>query len=63
MAPGLDRLISKQEAADIWGVSVRTLEREINSGRITKQKVRGCVRLRFSQVLHLAGLNLNPQES
>ena len=63
MTPGCDRLVSKREASEQLGVSVRTLEREINAGRLTKQKVRGCVRLRLSQVMQFAGFNLKPQAS
>ena len=59
-SPESDKLLSKQQAAEILGVSVRTVEREINAGNLVKQKVRGCVRLPLSRVLGLAGLNLNP---
>lgn len=52
-----DRLISKQQAADILSVSVRTVERMISSGKLTIQKVMGCVRLRLSQVLQSAGID------
>ena len=46
-------------------VSVRTVERMIACGDLPMQKVRGCVRLRLSQVLHRAGITnelvpLNP---
>lgn len=57
-----DRLISKQQAADILSVSVRTIERMISNGKLTIQKVMGCVRLRLSQVLQYAGID-NPLTS
>ena len=62
MAPGFDRLVSKREAAGLFGVSVRTLERMISAGQLSILKVRGCVRLRLSQVLRLAGIE-NPLTS
>jgi excisionase family DNA binding protein len=63
-APGADRLVSKKEAADILGVSVRTVEREISAGNLAKHAVRGAVRVSFVGVLRLAGLlNLNPSHS
>lgn len=55
----MDRLVSKADAAKIGGVSVRTLEREISAGRIKKRKMRGCVRLRLSDVWRWAGLESN----
>lgn len=55
-----DKLVSKPQAAEILGVSVRTIEREINAGHLTKKKVRGCVRLHLSQVLRFADLNPTP---
>ena len=54
--PGLDRLITKREAADILGVSVRTLEREVSAGKLPVHKLRGCVRLALSRVLRHAGI-------
>lgn len=62
MTPGCDRLVSKRETAGLLGVSVRTLERMISAGQLSILKVRGCVRLRLSQVLHLAGIE-NPLTS
>lgn len=56
MTPGVDRLVSKREAADMLSVSVRTVERDVSAGKLTIQKVRGCVRLRLSQVMQLAGI-------
>jgi hypothetical protein len=60
IAPSIEKLLSKQETADFLGVSVRTVEREISAGRLMKQKIRGCIRVRFSQVFSLSGLNSQP---
>ena len=56
IAPGTDRLIIKREAAERLGVSVRTVERFIARGTLNAQKLGGCVRLRLSQVLKIAGI-------
>lgn len=57
VAPGQDRLVSKREAALIFGgISIRTLEREASSGRLPKIKVRGRVLFRLGDVLRLAKL-------
>ena len=53
----MDRLVSKREAAGVLGVSVRTVERLVSAGSLHIQKVRGCVRLRFSQVMRVAGID------
>jgi excisionase family DNA binding protein len=58
-APGSERLISKREAAEILGVSVRTVEREISAGNLPVQRIRGCVRLWLSRVLLHAGIESN----
>ncbi len=50
------RLVSKREAAAILGVSVRTIEREVSAGRLTKHKVRGSVRFVLGDVMRLGGL-------
>ena len=60
MTPGVDRLVTKREAAGMLRVSVRTVERVISSGKLTIQKVRGCVRLRLSQVMQFAGIESEP---
>ena len=56
IAPGTDRLIVKREAAERLGVSVKTVERLIARGTLHAQKLGGCVRLRLSQVLRVAGI-------
>ena len=59
LAPGQDRLVSKREAALICGgISVRTLEREVSSGRLTKVKFRGRVLFRRGDVMRLAKLEV-----
>jgi len=59
VAPGCDRLISKREAAEILGISVRTLEREISAGNLPVHRIRGCVRLMLSEILLHAGIESN----
>lgn len=49
----LRRLIDKKEAALLWGTSTRTVEREVNAGRLPKHKIRGCVRFLKADVLRL----------
>ena len=64
IAPGSDRLIAKREAAARLGISVRTVERLISGGKLHAQKLGGCVRLRLSQVLQVAGIEselISPQ--
>jgi len=45
-----DRLLSKRSAAEILGVSIRTVERLCSTGRLSKVMVLGAVRLKLSQV-------------
>jgi excisionase family DNA binding protein len=45
-----NKLISKKEAAEILGVSVRTIERMLLNGEVTKVKVRGSVRIRLNEL-------------
>jgi len=56
MTPGVDRLVTKREAAEMMRVSVRTLERDVSAGKLRIQKIRSCVRLRLSDVRRLAGI-------
>lgn len=58
MTPGGDRLITKQEAAGILGVTVRTIERLVSDGKLSVRKIRGCVRLVLSQVQRFAGIEV-----
>ena len=51
-----DKLISKQDAADILGVSVSTVERLIADGDLPMYKIRGQCRLMTSDVrTYIAG--------
>ena len=50
-----DRLLSKKEAADMLGVSTRTIERMMTHGELMKVKIRGCVRARLSEIKQLLG--------
>ncbi len=45
-----DRLIKKPEVAKRLACSFRTIEREVNEGRLTRIKIRGAVRFRESEV-------------
>ena len=45
-----DRLLRKREVAEILACSLRTVEREANTGHLTRIKLRGGVRFRYSEV-------------
>ena len=45
-----DKLISKQDAADMLGVSVKTVERMIADGDLPMYKIRGQCRLMTSDI-------------
>jgi excisionase family DNA binding protein len=47
------QLISKPQAANMFSVSVRTIERMLKHGELTKIKVRGCVRIPLAEVLNM----------
>lgn len=49
------RMVRKPEVAARWGVSTRTVEREVASGRLKKHKIRGCVCFVLADVLRLGG--------
>lgn len=49
------KLVSKKEAAEILGVSVRSVERMVASGQLEKVYVRGCVRIRLRDIQSLVG--------
>ena len=44
------QLVSKKEAAEILGVSTRTIDRMLLNGEVTKVKVRGSVRIRLYEL-------------
>ena len=48
-------LLSKKEAANMLGVSTRTIERMMTHGELAKIKIRGCVRARLSEIKQLLG--------
>lgn len=60
--PGYGQMVSKQEAANAWGVSVRTIERLISAGKLRKYKIAGCVRLQLADVLRFAGIEPQMQQ-
>lgn len=43
-------LVNKGGAAEMLSVSVRTIERMMAAGQLTKVKIRGAVRLRVSEI-------------
>jgi len=45
-----DRLLPKKVVAALLACSVRTLEREVQDGNLTRVKIRGAVRFRESEV-------------
>ena len=45
-----DRLLRKKEAAAMLACSEKTIERDAACGRLTRVRVRGGVRFRFSEV-------------
>jgi excisionase family DNA binding protein len=45
-----DRLLRKSEAADRLACSVKTVEREMRDGNLTRVKIREGVRIRESEV-------------
>ncbi len=45
-----EKLLRKREVASLLACSGRTVERLVSSGRLTRIKVLGAVRFRFSQV-------------
>lgn len=54
-----NRMVRKKEAAARLGVSTRTIEREVSSGRLKKHKIRGCVCFSLGDVLKLGGFGGN----
>ena len=39
-----NKLLRKREVAERWACSLRTVEREVQSGNLTRIKIRGAVR-------------------
>ena len=46
----MDKLLRKREVAELLACSERTVEREVQDGRLTRVEVRGGIRFRTSQV-------------
>ena len=44
------KLISKKQVAELFSVSVRSVERLAARGRLTKVKIGGCVRFNLKEV-------------
>ena len=47
------RLLRKREVADLLACSARTIDRLVAAGRLTRIKIMGGIRFRYSQVLAL----------
>lgn len=47
---GDDRLVRKKDAAAMLACSLRTVDRLVNAGRLTRVKILGGIRFRMSQV-------------
>jgi excisionase family DNA binding protein len=45
-----EKLLRKKQVAEKLACSLRTVDREASSGRLTRVKIRGGVRFRFSEV-------------
>ena len=48
-----DRLLRKREVAERWACSLRTVEREVSVGHLTRIKIRGGVRFLESEVIKM----------
>lgn len=48
-----DKLLTKKEAAELLGVSSHAVDRMIVNGELQRVRVRGCVRIRRSEVERL----------
>ena len=46
----MDKLLSKKEVADLFSVSVRSVERLAARGKLKKVKIGGCVRFKLREV-------------
>jgi excisionase family DNA binding protein len=46
----LDRLLRKKQVAEMLACSLRTVDRLVNAGRLTRVKIMGGIRFRLSQV-------------
>ena len=48
-----EKLLRKRDVAETLSCSVRTVDRLVNAGRLTKVRILGGIRFRLSQVLSL----------
>jgi excisionase family DNA binding protein len=48
-----DKLLRKKQVAQTLACSLRTVDRLVNAGRLTRIKILGGIRFRFSQVQNL----------
>lgn len=51
-----NRMVRKKEAAEILGISTRSIDRLVSLGRLKKTKILGCVCFALKDVLRLGGL-------
>ena len=47
---GSDVLLRKKQVAELLACSLRTVDRLVSAGKLTRVKVLGAIRFRFSQV-------------
>jgi excisionase family DNA binding protein len=52
-----DKLLKKRQVAEKLACSLRTVDRLVNAGRLTRVKILGGIRFRLSQVLMLMNGN------
>lgn len=48
-----EKLVKKKQVAEMLACSLRTVDRLVNSGRLTRVKIMGGIRFRLSQVQNL----------
>ena len=48
-----DKLLKKKQVAHMLACSLRTVDRLVNAGRLTRVRILGGIRFRFSQVQNL----------
>jgi excisionase family DNA binding protein len=53
ISSGDDKLLRKKQAAELLACSQRTIDRLVAAGRLTRVKILGGIRFRYSQVLAL----------
>ena len=48
-----DKLIRKKQVAEMLAISLKSVERLVQNGKLTRIKILGAIRFRLSQVLQL----------